>query len=136
MPTSDLTPEQAERADRIYQALRQAVEEDLRNVAALLASKPDNKLLGPTEFEVRDRVLKIGAKAIETALEERKKGGTTVPVRPARIATRTPASSPTAPRGWSACWGRSARSGPTITASTAVRATARPTRRWGWPPGT
>jgi hypothetical protein len=30
-------------------------------------------LLGPTEFEVRDRVHKIGAKAIETAVDQRKK---------------------------------------------------------------
>jgi hypothetical protein len=36
-------------------------------------------LLGQTEFEVRDRVHQIGAKAIETALDERKKGGTKAP---------------------------------------------------------
>jgi hypothetical protein len=77
--TPDLTPEQAEAADRIFQSLRQAVETDLRCLAALLASKPDSQLLGQTEFEVRDRVHKIGAKAIETALDERKKGGTKVP---------------------------------------------------------
>jgi WD40 repeat protein len=45
-------------------------------VARLLASKPDPQLLGRTEFEVRDQVHAIGAKAIETALAERKKGGT------------------------------------------------------------
>ena len=52
---------------------------DLRGLAELLASKPDHQLLGPTEFEVRDRVHTIGAKAIETALDERKKGGTKGP---------------------------------------------------------
>ena len=46
-----------------------------RRLAELLASKPDRQLLGQTEFEVRDRVHKIGAKALETALDERKKGG-------------------------------------------------------------
>jgi len=74
-----LTPEQAELADRIFQALRQAAETDLRQLADLLASKPDRQLLGQTEFEVRDRGHKIGAKAFETALEERKKGGTKGP---------------------------------------------------------
>jgi hypothetical protein len=44
-----------------------------------MASKPDRQLLGKTEFEVRDLVHKIGAKAIETALDERKKGGTKAP---------------------------------------------------------
>ena len=79
MSHSSLTPEQAERSARIYQTLRQAVDEDLRGLADLLASKPDRELLGPTEFEVRDRVHHIGAKALETALDERKKGGTRGP---------------------------------------------------------
>jgi hypothetical protein len=79
MSSSSLTPEQAEVADRILESLRQAVETDLRGLAELLASKPDSQLLGQTEFEVRDRVHKIGAKAIETALGERKKGGTRAP---------------------------------------------------------
>jgi hypothetical protein len=79
MSSSPLTPEQAEQAERIFRSLRQAVDADLRSLAELLASKPDRQLLGQTEFEVRDRVHKIGARAIETALDERKKGGTKGP---------------------------------------------------------
>lgn len=79
MSWSHLPPEQAELAERIYQTLRQAADTDLRGLAELLATKPDRQLLGQTEFEVRDRVHKIGAKAFETALDERKKGGTEVP---------------------------------------------------------
>jgi hypothetical protein len=79
MSWSHLTAEQAELAERIYQTLKQAADSDLRGLAELLASKPDRQLLGPTEFEVRDHVHKIGAKAFETALEERKKGGTRGP---------------------------------------------------------
>ena len=75
-----LTPEQAELAERIYQTLRQAADADLRDLAELLASKPDRQLLGQTEFEVRDRVHALGAKALQTALDERKKGGTKAPV--------------------------------------------------------
>jgi hypothetical protein len=74
-----LTPEQAQLSDRIYQSLRQAADSDLRSLADLLASKPDQQLLGRTEFEVRDHVHKIGAKAFQTALEERKKGATKAP---------------------------------------------------------
>jgi hypothetical protein len=70
-----LNPEQAELSDRIYQSLRQAADADLRGLADLLASKPDRQLLGQTEFEVRDLVHTIGARAFETALQERKKGG-------------------------------------------------------------
>jgi len=70
-----LTADQAELSDRIYQSLRQAADADLRGLADLLASKPDRQLLGQTEFEVRDLAHKIGARAFETALHERKKGG-------------------------------------------------------------
>jgi hypothetical protein len=79
MSSSLLTPDQVELAGRIYQTLRQAADSDLRGLAELLASRPDRQLLGQTEFEVRDRVHKIGAKALETALEERKKGATRGP---------------------------------------------------------
>jgi hypothetical protein len=79
MPRLTLTPDQAELSDRIYHSLRQAADADLRLLADLLASKPDRQLLGQTEFEVRDLVHKIGAKAFETALDERKKGGTKAP---------------------------------------------------------
>jgi hypothetical protein len=74
-----LTPDQAALSDRIYQSLRQAAESDLRSLADLLASKPDHQLLGQAEFEVRDHAHKIGARALETALDERKKGGTRGP---------------------------------------------------------
>jgi hypothetical protein len=74
-----LSPQQAELSDRIFQTLRQAADADLRSLADLLASKEDRQLLGKTEFEVRDLVHRIGAKALETALDERKKGGTKGP---------------------------------------------------------
>jgi hypothetical protein len=78
-PEVPLTPDQEEAAEQLYQALRHACDEELRGIARLLASKPDHELLGRTEFEVRDRVHRIGAKAIETALNGRKKGATRGP---------------------------------------------------------
>ena len=79
MIRSELTPEQRDEAQRIERILMESVRNDIRSIAELLASKPDRQLLGRTEFEVRDLVHKIGAKAIETALDERKKGGTKDP---------------------------------------------------------
>ena len=76
MSFSHLSTEQADRAEQILRSLRQATEADLRGLAELLACKEDSQLLGPTEFEVRDRVHAIGAKAIETAVNQRKKRGT------------------------------------------------------------
>jgi hypothetical protein len=74
-----LTPEQQDEAQQIERILMESVRNEIRSIAELLASKPDRQLLGQTEFEVRDLVHKIGAKAIETALDERKKGGTKDP---------------------------------------------------------
>ena len=79
MSRPELTPEQQDEAQRIERILMESVRNEIRSIAELLASKPDRQLLGQTEFEVRDLVHKIGAKAIETALDQRKKGGTKDP---------------------------------------------------------
>ena len=98
MSLPELPPEQAAEAERLYQALRAASDAELRQIAHLLASKPDDQLLGHTEFEVRDLVHKIGATALETALQERKGGATGAPQWAARTAVSRPGSSSTAPR--------------------------------------
>ena len=79
MSIPDSTPEQADLDERIYQGLRRSCDGDLRKMAKLLASKPYKGLLGQTEFEVRDLVHDLGAKALQTAAQQRKKGGTEVP---------------------------------------------------------
>jgi len=87
-----LTPEQRDEAGRIEQRLLAVIGEEIRGIAELLASKPDRQILGEAEFRVRDRVHRIGAKAIETALDERKRGAIRAPVSAARPAT-APANS-------------------------------------------
>jgi hypothetical protein len=127
--TVPLNPQQTESAERIFQTLLQAAQTDLRSLAQLLASKPDDQLLGRTEFEVRDLIHGLGAKALQAALNERKKGGTVGPASPVPAAT-TPASSATDPRGWSACWDRFARRGLTTTVAIVTTASARATPCW------
>ena len=78
-PDPSLTPEQVAEAERIFQVIRQASEQEQWRMAQLLASKRDHQLLGETEYQVRDLVHRMGAHAIQTALEERKKGGTKGP---------------------------------------------------------
>jgi hypothetical protein len=97
-PPPDLTPEQRDEADRIKRRLLAIVEDEIQGIAELLASKPDRQILGEAEFQVRDRVHRIGAQAIEAALDERKKGGIKVPAPDARVAT-APASSSAAATG-------------------------------------
>ena len=76
MSRTPLTTTQQADADRIYEALRASLDTDIKQSAELLAAKPDGQLLGATEFTLRDLVLKAGAKALQTALDGRKKGGT------------------------------------------------------------
>ena len=89
----DLTAEQEAEAQRLFQAFQQAAATDLLQLARLLASKADGQLLGATEFEVRDRVHRLGARALEAALAGRKKGATTGRAGPARPAPAPPSSS-------------------------------------------
>src|SRR5437870_11671615 len=71
-----LTPEQEVEAQRLADIVVQKTKEEALQMARLLVSKPDHELLGATEFEIRERVYKTGAWAIETAVNQRKKGGT------------------------------------------------------------
>ena len=88
-----LTPEQLTEAQRNFEVMKKATEDDLWRIACLMAGKADSELLGRTEFEVRDQVLRMGAKAVETAVNGRKKRGTRGAARSAGNAVQTPASS-------------------------------------------
>lgn len=75
MAFDHLPQEQARRAQELYESLRAASDADLMAIAELLATKPDSQLFGATEFELRDMVHRLGAKALQTAATQRKKGG-------------------------------------------------------------
>lgn len=76
MSFDHLPEEQARMAEELYESLRVAADKDLRAIAELLATKPDAKLFGETEFQLRDIVHRVGAEALATAARQRKKGGT------------------------------------------------------------
>jgi hypothetical protein len=79
MPDIVLSLEQEAEAQRWAELIGRKAQEEALRIARLLASKPDDQLLGATEFELRDRVHTLAAFALETALAERKKGGTRGP---------------------------------------------------------
>ena len=76
MAELELTPEQEAEAKRIAEIIGKRAQEEALQMARIMVSKPDAQLLGASEFEVRDRANKLAAHAIETAVNERKKGGT------------------------------------------------------------
>lgn len=76
MSFEHLPEEQARRAQELYESLRADADADLKAIAELLATKPDDQLFGATEFQLRDMVHRVGAKALQAAAVQRKKGGT------------------------------------------------------------
>jgi hypothetical protein len=64
-----------EEEQRIYELLGRVSDQELKRMAKLLAGKKDSELFGRTEFELRDRVQALGAKALEAVAAERQKKG-------------------------------------------------------------
>lgn len=79
MDDPPLTAEQEQQAEVLFQRIETLYRDEARRVARLFASKSDDKLLGKTEFQLRDILHRLGASSLEAALEGRKKGGTTGP---------------------------------------------------------
>ena len=59
----------------LYERLGPLFEQERLRMARALASKADSELFGANEYEVRDRVHELGAKALEVAANERQKKG-------------------------------------------------------------
>ena len=91
MSAIPLPPEQEAQAQALAQRLRAETEDELLALARLLVSKPEHELFGQTEFQVRDLVHRIGAKAYEARLAE-KKTATAAPGSSARPAGRPPST--------------------------------------------
>jgi hypothetical protein len=93
-----LTPELEAQAQELLTHLRSRTDEDLLALARLLVSKADHEIFGETEFQVRDIVHRLGAKALETHLAQKKTTATKAPVSSARTANRPLNSTATGPK--------------------------------------
>lgn len=67
--------------ERVLGLVMKSIEGDLREMAKAIVSKRDHELLGPGEFDVRDRVLKAACHVLEAAINDRKKGATEAAAR-------------------------------------------------------
>jgi len=61
--------------ERVKGLMMRAVASDIQRMAELFVSKKDHELFGRTEFQLRDLLLKVGARAMQAVLEDRKKRG-------------------------------------------------------------
>jgi hypothetical protein len=96
MPSRPLNPEQEARAQELAQAIREAAEDEILQIARTRAATDDRHRFGHTEFRIRDLVLKIGAKAYAAHLAG-KKTAPRASASPVRTATTPPPTTATAP---------------------------------------
>ena len=68
-----LSPEQEVEAKALETKIQTAVQKEIADLARLMVSKPDRELFGQTDFQIRDIVLRIGAKVYEEHLREKKR---------------------------------------------------------------
>jgi hypothetical protein len=92
-----LTPELEAKAQELLTHLRSKADEDLLALAGLLVSKEDHEIFGETEFQARDLVHRLGAKAFETHLAQ-KKTATKALASSARVVNKAPSSTASAPK--------------------------------------
>ena len=85
--------DQSTEVDRVIAVVMKAVEGDVRRIAEALVLKRDDQLLGPGEFDLRQKILGMACHMLEATVNDRKKGGIKVPARSVRSVAKTPASS-------------------------------------------
>jgi parvulin-like peptidyl-prolyl isomerase len=92
-----LSAEKESEAQILAQRMRELADEEFVEIARLLVGKSEREVFGDTEFELRDIVLKVGAKALEEHLRLKK---TAIPdaASIARSASKRPSSTAIDPR--------------------------------------
>jgi hypothetical protein len=73
MPSAPLPPEKAAEVQALAEAIRQAVNAEVEELASTLAHTDDQHLFGQNEFKLRDLAHKIAAKALEQRLAQKKR---------------------------------------------------------------
>jgi hypothetical protein len=91
MTPETLTVEQEAEAQRLAQRIQEESHADLLALARLLVSKRESEIFGDTEFQARDVVHRVAAKAFEVHLAE-KKTAIGAPASSAPIASTPPSS--------------------------------------------
>jgi hypothetical protein len=72
MTSLTLTVEQELEAQQLLQRIQEESRADLLNLARLLVSKRESEIFGATEFQARDLIHRVGAKAFEVHLAKKK----------------------------------------------------------------
>ena len=71
-----MTPERSEEVQRVHDVMLKAMEQEIWRMAEFMVTRRDDQLFGATEFALREKVLRMGAQALEATVDDRKKRGT------------------------------------------------------------
>lgn len=83
------TPEELAEVQRIHDVLLKAMDREIWQIADLMVGKRDDQLFGETEFTLREKMLRMGAQALQATVDDRKKGGIEAAASSAPLAART-----------------------------------------------
>ena len=72
MPSTPVPPEKQAEVEDLAQAIREAIDAEIDELAANLATTDDAHLFGQNEFTIRALAHKIAAKAVEQHLAQKK----------------------------------------------------------------
>ena len=73
--TVELSPAQEEEAQRIFQRIKDKVNEEVLDMVRHMVGTPVHEIFGAGEFELRDRLNDVGAKVLQESANERAKKG-------------------------------------------------------------
>jgi hypothetical protein len=88
-----MTPEELTEVQRIHDLVLKALDKDIWQIARFMVTRRDDQMFGETEFTLREKALRMGARALEATVDDRKKRGTKAAASSALIAVKTPVSS-------------------------------------------
>jgi len=73
----EMTREELQEAERLFEETKEAAGEEMWRMCCMIAGKQDHELFGENEFEMRDILMRLGARALEKAANSRRKKGAT-----------------------------------------------------------
>ena len=68
-----MTPKELAEVQRVHDVMLKAMDQEIWQMARCVVTKRDDQLFGQTEFTLREKVLRMGAQALEASVNDRKK---------------------------------------------------------------
>ncbi len=87
--TDGMTPEEIAEVQRVHDVMLKAMDQEIWQMAQCVVTKRDDQLFGQTEFTLREKVLRMGAQALEASANDRKKRATKAVASSVLIAAKT-----------------------------------------------